>query len=963
MKNKLMAFGITLLMVFACFIIVPDSAEAAVFTDLGGPADTTFRDVMWEENGDYAMVVGNDSLNGVTYRYQASDESWSSLTTVPGDSYNAVSKTEPYIYFEDVDNGTADWSTNTWQVPDIDPLIAEWKFEEAAGTDILDTSQNSHDGVWVNTPTRTDGISENALYFGGSNYATVPNAAHMTNGSFSGSVWVNISTHIDFTGIVNKYSSGGWGLWDKADGTTQLYFLDEFSVWTIKYSSALTTNEWHHLAWSYNLTAATVSFYIDGELDYSSPSINPVRHKDTLDIGMYNSNCLDGRIDEVRLYDIALTPKQISDYYNETANKVGEWKFDEGSGAIAKDTSQHENDGTLVLMDDTNWVGSPAKTGLMFNGFDEFVNCGDKPQLNLSNTFTIEAWIYMMDNNDWHCIVSKASANSVAGISYHFRVSNLNLLQIYMSNGATTELAYSNTALNTGEWYHVAAVATGTEYQLYLNGQPDGTDAQTFTPQVISADFRIGSHANTNFFDGAIDEVNVWNYSLSASDINDSYNRTVANYFENYSLGGDWSFEEGVGGNAYDSGIYGNDGALVNMDDTNWVDGISGKALDFDGSTEWVSCGNDPSLDITDRGTVEAWVYPRTEGDNLRVVTKGNNYEISMNSGSPHKWTFWVTGGQTATSTSDVSLDNWTHIAATYDESFIKIYINGVEEASTPKSGSLTPDASIFSIGTGSGYYFDGIIDEVKVWQRYFEPSEVMESYLSMLTPGWHVIDPSTLPIPGSGTQHGTANSGSNIAWYGIEETGNYNNGERTNGSLVSPAIYLPKSNFGLVVFNHWFDVESINPNVDVMSVSIKNTTDSDWYTLKTWDSDDVPISSWTQELLYIHGWTGNFVQVNFTFDSIDGTFNDFAGWHIDDFALYTSGTHIVVGDVPELAGSSIYSIDLGGGSTEMTGMNPAVDFNDVAAGSTGSTFVAVGDSGVAQFWNNSAWFTLTGID
>ena len=103
-------------------------------------------------------------------------------------------------------------------------------------------------------------------------------------------------------------------------------------------------------------------------------------------------------------------------------------------------------------------------------------------------------------------------------------------------------------------------------------------------------------------------------------------------------------------------------------------------------------------------------------------------------------------------------------------------------------------------------------------------------------------------------------------------------------------------------------------------------------------------------------------MQVNFTFDSIDGAFNDFAGWHIDDFALYTSGTDIVVGEAPTGAGSSVYSMDLSGTSNEITGMN-TISFNDIAAGSTGATFLAVGDSGAAEYWNNSAWSSLTGID
>ncbi|MHC4168510.1 MAG: hypothetical protein ACYSWQ_16280 [Planctomycetota bacterium] len=62
-------------------------------------------------------------------------------------------------------------------------------------------------------------------------------------------------------------------------------------------------------------------------------------------------------------------------------------------------------------------------------------------------------------------------------------------------------------------------------------------------------------------------------------------------------LVGHWRFDEGSGTTAFDSSGNGNDGTLNGG--PNWVVGYLGGALEFDGSDDWVDCGNDPSLDLT----------------------------------------------------------------------------------------------------------------------------------------------------------------------------------------------------------------------------------------------------------------------------------------------------------------------------------------------------------------------------
>jgi len=152
-------------------------------------------------------------------------------------------------------------------------------------------------------------------------------------------------------------------------------------------------------------------------------------------------------------------------------------------------------------------------------------------------------------------------------------------------------------------------------------------------------------------------------------------------------------------------------------------------------------------------------------------------------------------------------------------------------------------------------------------------------------TLNWHQVDPSTLPIPPSGQSHGAAHSGSTVWWFGNDATGDYNDGNTIKTDLISPAIYLPDvSTMGAVVLRHWFEVEAYTNPVDIMRISIKNTTDSGWYQLASWDgvyvNNNGPLTDWTQEILDLTGWLGNHVQLNFSFDSLDASQNGFAGWH-----------------------------------------------------------------------------------
>jgi len=200
-------------------------------------------------------------------------------------------------------------------------------------------------------------------------------------------------------------------------------------------------------------------------------------------------------------------------------------------------------------------------------------------------------------------------------------------------------------------------------------------------------------------------------------------------------LVGLWHFD----GDALDSSMSGNTGTLTNMDILNcWVSGMFGSALSFDGVDDYVDCGSSGSLDFTTNVTIEAWVYPESIDslqmivDNRNVLSSGvqlfyratsKQIEIQINnaiaaSGDiPADW-----------------LENWHHVLATYTSGVGgSVYIDGIDVSlNVTDRGNIGETGRTTVIGaryTKTTLFFDGVIDEVRIWNRALTNAEITYNY------------------------------------------------------------------------------------------------------------------------------------------------------------------------------------------------------------------------------------------
>jgi hypothetical protein len=419
------------------------------------------------------------------------------------------------------------------------------------------------------------------------------------------------------------------------------------------------------------------------------------------------------------------------------AELVGYWNFNENTGTIAHDSSSYGNDGTIYS---ATWTTGRMGSALSFDGVDDYVNIDDVPALDISSAITLEAWV---KNNLGlsNTVISKdddgANREYYMGLSYDAYNPGRARWALNTSGFGVID---STAVLNNGEWHYIAVTYNGSYMRLYIDGQEDSSSpiAKTGLIPNTQAPFRIGAMSDIGYeqyFRGIIDEVRVYNHALTLEEIQTDM------------MGGSgplayWKFDEGTGTIAYDSSINSYDGTI---NGASWIEGQIGPyALDFDGVNDRVDIPSSENVNIIDAVTIEAWVkfdeLSTSRGqiivDKWQVGSRSFNLFKDIDS-HQNKIAFclWADGDvyivNHLLSNTSVQVGEWTHVAVTYDGSMAKIYINGTLENSVTASGQIHQGGSNIEIGgdideTGLNLYFDGIIDDVHIYNRALTQEEIL---------------------------------------------------------------------------------------------------------------------------------------------------------------------------------------------------------------------------------------------
>jgi hypothetical protein len=202
-----------------------------------------------------------------------------------------------------------------------------------------------------------------------------------------------------------------------------------------------------------------------------------------------------------------------------------------------------------------------------------------------------------------------------------------------------------------------------------------------------------------------------------------------------------WEFDEGSGQTAADSSGTGNAGTLgttggADSADPAWVCVSGGNALNFDGVDDQVLA---PDYDVLSTISISTWIKWDVVGASEGIISKRTDTEVAGNwalrgdNTTPGylEWMVWsgLDSSQSLLTSTAITPGVWTHVALTFNDSTnaVNFYIDGAPNSSGTISNNLanTPQPIVIGWSGQGGQFFDGSIDDMRVYNRVLTPAEI----------------------------------------------------------------------------------------------------------------------------------------------------------------------------------------------------------------------------------------------
>jgi hypothetical protein len=630
-----------------------------------------------------------------------------------------------------------------------------------------DASGNEHHGSVTGTVTTSDryGNLQGALAFAAdSDRVNCGNpAAFNFSGPFSISAWVKTDGTRSDTYIVAKYdfdfgtftgSPHSYGL-GTAGATIPYAFIGNESgfVDTLGFSSPISVGSWYALAVVYDGTF--LNLYVNGNAVSSSfvgqfpPFVNSV----PLTIGGTSvGQVFGGSIDDVRLYNGALSPEEILAQYNAdlptTPPPAQALVAHYALNGDAKDKSGNGLHGTLVgttLIPDR--FGKKDRA-LFFNGGSDRVLCGNPAQFNFTSSFTLSAWVKMEGPQFEQYVVAKYdfdfSTGTSSPYSYGLGIANTDPYGFVGGESGYTDL-FGHLSLADSDWHAISFVyEAGHSLRLYLDGEVIASRPVGILPPFLnSVPLTIGGTSTGQGFVGGIDDVRIFSKALSNSEISEQF-EADSPQLKIRPLKHGLVAHYQMDGNARDQSRHKLHGILIGSSPTADRFGQPNKALFFDGNMDRMNCGNPAQFNFTNDFTLSAWVKLDGDQTDNYIVAK---YEFDFNTftGAPNSYGLGLNGfvdpyGFVAGDFGfadvrgylNINDGAWHFLSLTYDSHSLRLFLDGalIQQGFV---GPLPPFINSLPLtigGTASGQGFRGAIDSVRIYNRALSPSEIAALYL-----------------------------------------------------------------------------------------------------------------------------------------------------------------------------------------------------------------------------------------
>ena len=599
-------------------------------------------------------------------------------------------------------------------------LVGYWSFEDCRGATSTDMSGSGNTGSLTNfalSTSTSNWVTGNAakrgcaLNFDGSNdYVALPvNSNYGAVGDVTVSMWIKPTDYVSSNNYIldtrsNGGNSNGIAVYRNSQNVINFYIQTgtyPADPATTK-SATVTMNAgvWIHIVairsgTAYRIYANGVQSGTDSAGTGSTFSLLDVGGR----IGTYSNGTgafvWNGSLDDVRIYNRALSPTEITALYNSGSAKiqtvsqglVGSWQFSEGAGTSTRDTSPSGNTGTLTNFALTGtttstWVQGRTGSGyaLNFDGSDDYVDIPNSTLWDFgSNPMAVSMWVRFDSSKSSFLLMQKSGAGN-GGFEFWWNANSLLFSFSSITNAITKTWVPS---LNT--WHHVVYTRSGNVHTLYVNGASIGSTTTAGSVEDVTGALRIGGRDVDGGYelDGSLDDVRVYNRALSLQEIRNLYNTgavkanaSTAQLQQGTSLAsglvGHWTFDGQYLNTttSTDTSGSGNDGTLGSgTAKPKPALGKLGQALSFDGSNDVVTAPENGSLDIATALTLSFWMKQTTaDASDRSIIDKGiwtsANYELRVSTGNIRLLSNGAGASQHVyQTTSAVPVGVWTHVA------------------------------------------------------------------------------------------------------------------------------------------------------------------------------------------------------------------------------------------------------------------------------------------------------------
>lgn len=683
-------------------------------------------------------------------------------------------------------------------------LIGYWSFNEGTSTVATDSSGTGNHGTLISMAapaTANSGWTASGKLAGGLNFDGTGDYVRVKTGVIAAteatstvSLWFRTSASSIGGGypIYGERGSSGNDIYklDYGDGSSvaEPFFTwrnDAGSVMQVRPSTVggYNDNKWHHFLVTISGTA--IQMYIDGVFSGS----NTIGDKNFTDPGLESRIGADttahfpGSIDEVRIYNRALSAAQVSALYNSGATKfggsntltqgglnnglVGHWTFDgkdtDWRTNTTRDVSGQNNTGTLVGLP-TSTAPVPGKFGQALNfatSTANYVQLASTSATSINSDFTLSAWVYPTNSDCCQGIIAKGSTYGNVGqyrlLTGYAGLSNA-YLRLDVSDGTTmvNVAAFPGASATTPNmWHHVACNTDTTTMNCFWDGNFMASSSRESIGSSFTGDtwFALGTlNPNQMYYGGRIDDVRIYNRVLSSSEIKQLHNigQGTANssstaLTKGTSLASElsvhWTFDgrdtnttitdvSGAGRNGWFTG-----GATSSAKTI----GKSGQGFTFDGSNDYVATVFDPP---NTSQTMSVWVKTPSTGAMKSILgfttalpTSGtHDRQLYINADGTVRYRIYSGGDNLVTSTATITDNAWHLVTARYETGVgISIFVDGVQQGAVVSTGAPYDYVVTTYLAVGieslNSAYWNGQMDDVRFYSKALSNTEILQLY------------------------------------------------------------------------------------------------------------------------------------------------------------------------------------------------------------------------------------------